>query len=246
MSSSSDTRLRILVLTRYSRGEPRCARCGSTANLGIDHIRSRAERKEAGRKPDVGPRLWRRLRNEAFPDGYQVLCRPCNSSKGGYGLGRRPAVIYLRAEREGSRTTYRSKWGFTGTPEWEASERLVASDPHLRQMHAVREWQRTYEQLRREVLHRYQAGKPVATTIKSWENATKRAAEDLALRLAEERKNRAKGLEMKVYFSDRALLLRLALDHDEWLGEISARLAPVTDSVRHGKSVGRASQAASD
>ena len=184
MTSNSVARLRTLVLTHYSGGTPRCARCGVSADLGIDHIRSRVQgnRPRSGR--DVGARLWRRLRDEGFPTGYQVLCRSCNSSKGGYGIGHRPTLIHTGTKRKGNQTIHLTKFGFTGTPEWVSSERQVETDPHLRRWREVRLWQRGYEQLRREVLHRYRAGNGSSVTLKTWEQATKRAAESLVVQLS--------------------------------------------------------------
>ena len=58
------------VLDHYGRT---CACCGATERLSIDH---------------VVPVRWNRPRNiylylvrRHFPEGFQVLCRPCNSSK---------------------------------------------------------------------------------------------------------------------------------------------------------------------
>jgi len=63
-----------------------CACCGTTENLSIDHAgsdgRSHREQlfgKSQGRASS-GFYFW--LVKQGFPPGYQVLCRPCNSSKG--------------------------------------------------------------------------------------------------------------------------------------------------------------------
>jgi hypothetical protein len=74
------------VLVHYSPfTPPRCACCGTTQRLTIDHISrgGRAHRQEIFGKPDTGGHhfyLW--LVSHNFPPGYQVLCMSCNSSKG--------------------------------------------------------------------------------------------------------------------------------------------------------------------
>ncbi len=73
------------VVRHYSKGSMRCAHCGTTTRLGIDHIRPVPRphhRRRRGTRRDVGPNLWRRLKREGFPRDYQVLCKACNSSKG--------------------------------------------------------------------------------------------------------------------------------------------------------------------
>ena len=54
-------RARDQVLDHYGRA---CACCGTTESLGIDR------------------RMYRWLIKQGFPDGFQVLCNRCNSSKG--------------------------------------------------------------------------------------------------------------------------------------------------------------------
>lgn len=59
-----------------------CACCGSTDDLTIDHTVTdgAAHRaKRFGHRGGLNFYLW--LIREGFPDGYQTLCRPCNSSK---------------------------------------------------------------------------------------------------------------------------------------------------------------------
>jgi hypothetical protein len=75
-------RLRQEVLKKY--GE-KCACCGEYRNefLAIDHINgcSRELRKEQG----GGSALYRWLKRNNFPPGYQVLCHNCNMAKGCHG-----------------------------------------------------------------------------------------------------------------------------------------------------------------
>jgi hypothetical protein len=78
------------ALAHYSGSPPSCVRCGRPDGLSIDHIIPRSA--TAGYEPtaDIGLDLWARLKKEGYPPGYQVLCRVCNSSKGGY----RPSEVY--------------------------------------------------------------------------------------------------------------------------------------------------------
>lgn len=61
-----------------------CACCGTTEDLTIDHIdgdghRHRSEFSANGDRGSQQMYLW--LIRNGFPVGFQVLCRPCNSSK---------------------------------------------------------------------------------------------------------------------------------------------------------------------
>jgi hypothetical protein len=73
--------LRDEVFSHYSNGQIKCACCGESerAFLTIDHIRP------TNNKHDHGTNLYRRLKKENFPLGYQVLCYNCNIAKGQYG-----------------------------------------------------------------------------------------------------------------------------------------------------------------
>ena len=59
-----------------------CACCGSAENLSVDHIAGDGtqHREEIGEGSHV---LHRWLVKNDFPDGFQTLCVPCNSSKHG-------------------------------------------------------------------------------------------------------------------------------------------------------------------
>jgi hypothetical protein len=74
--------LRDAVLDHYGRA---CACCGTTENLSIDHpdgdgAEHRAELFGSPRAGG-GTRMYAWLAARGFPEGYQVLCRPCNLSK---------------------------------------------------------------------------------------------------------------------------------------------------------------------
>lgn len=70
-------RMRATVLDHYGRS---CACCGETENLAVDHVKGDggAHRAEIGGGADT---LDRWLIANVFPEGFQVLCRRCNSSK---------------------------------------------------------------------------------------------------------------------------------------------------------------------
>lgn len=86
VSARKRLKLRLEVLTHYSSGTPACACCGETEIkfLAIDHINGggNAHRKSIPR----GHYIYQWLRNEKYPDGFQVLCHNCNMAKGFYGI----------------------------------------------------------------------------------------------------------------------------------------------------------------
>lgn len=71
--------IREAVLDHYGR---RCACCGSTEELQIDHVNGggTAHRESLGLK-GAGSNFHRWLVKQGFPGGFQTLCRPCNRSK---------------------------------------------------------------------------------------------------------------------------------------------------------------------
>jgi hypothetical protein len=74
------------VFTHYSgTGPPSCACCGATKRLSIDHVHGGGKEHRIalfGKEDAGGPRFYYWLIKNGFPDGYQVLCMPCNASKG--------------------------------------------------------------------------------------------------------------------------------------------------------------------
>jgi hypothetical protein len=74
------------VLTYYSLSSaPCCACCITSRDLSIDHVNGggKEHRKQlfgTGRGNNYRFYVW--LIEQGYPDGFQVLCRPCNSSKG--------------------------------------------------------------------------------------------------------------------------------------------------------------------
>jgi len=77
--------LKFEVMSHYTGSIPRCQCCGETVHefLSIDHIDGRSEEHHRG---IVGAILYRWLKKNGYPDGYQVLCHNCNQAKGLYGV----------------------------------------------------------------------------------------------------------------------------------------------------------------
>lgn len=74
-------RLRLQVIQHYD-GE--CACCGENTLefLGIDHANGGGREHK---KSIPGGLIYRWLKRNGFPDGFQVLCHNCNLAKGFYG-----------------------------------------------------------------------------------------------------------------------------------------------------------------
>jgi len=75
-------RIRIIVMTHYSKDTPVCTHCGITDVdvLTIDHILgggSQHRRLGGGNKHNICSWLY----SQGLPSGYQVLCRNCNYKK---------------------------------------------------------------------------------------------------------------------------------------------------------------------
>jgi len=70
------------VLSYYSSGTPKCARCGEAdlIVLCIDHINADGA-KQRKQNRATGIHLYYRLRRDGYPEGYQVLCANCNIRK---------------------------------------------------------------------------------------------------------------------------------------------------------------------
>ena len=66
---------KIEVLSHYSNGSPRCAKCGEArlAALSIDHIND--DGAEHRRQIKSFSYWW--LKREGYPEGFQVLCMNC-------------------------------------------------------------------------------------------------------------------------------------------------------------------------
>lgn len=75
-------KLRLEVLTYYSNSLLCCAHCGldDLDVLCIDHIDGGGNQHTQKLRKE-GKLFYRWLKNEGFPDGYQVLCANCNMKK---------------------------------------------------------------------------------------------------------------------------------------------------------------------
>ena len=85
-------RITIDVLSHYSEGQPKCACCGESQIefLTIDHINGHTEndvrtkfisKSQPYYRFIAGYKLYRWLRQNNYPKGYQVLCYNCNCGK---------------------------------------------------------------------------------------------------------------------------------------------------------------------
>ena len=71
-------RHKALVFAHYGS---RCACCGATERLTVDHVNGDgAEHRRA--LGSGGTKLYTWLVVHGFPPGFQILCEPCNQSKG--------------------------------------------------------------------------------------------------------------------------------------------------------------------
>lgn len=75
-------RLRMLVLEKYG-GHCQCCHEKRNEFLAIDHINGCSKELRAIQRG--GTQLYRWLKNNNFPSGYQVLCHNCNMAKSLYG-----------------------------------------------------------------------------------------------------------------------------------------------------------------
>lgn len=66
---------RSAVLDHYGR---ECACCSTAKRLTVDHLNGNG----AAHRAEIGTSLYRWLIANGFPEGFQVLCQPCNASKG--------------------------------------------------------------------------------------------------------------------------------------------------------------------
>jgi hypothetical protein len=77
------SRVRAQVFAHYGQA---CACCGRSDQLTIDHVNGDGDthrRELFGKSRAGGVRFYAWLVRQGFPPGYQTLCHPCNTSKGG-------------------------------------------------------------------------------------------------------------------------------------------------------------------
>lgn len=75
--------LKLEVLSYYSGGVPRCAKCGieDPDVLSIDHIAGGGTRHKKELKEIGHPALYSYLKRNNYPKGYQILCMNCQFKK---------------------------------------------------------------------------------------------------------------------------------------------------------------------
>ena len=76
--------IRLDVLKHYGGNPPKCECCNENTPqfLGIDHIDGGGGKH---RKVNKISSIYRWLRKNNYPEGFQVLCHNCNLAKGFYG-----------------------------------------------------------------------------------------------------------------------------------------------------------------
>jgi hypothetical protein len=78
-------RLKIEVLTHYGNGKFACVQCGENRFpcLSIDHMNGKGfeHRQQLGHNRAGGAKIYRWLKEQAYPGGYQTLCMNCQWSK---------------------------------------------------------------------------------------------------------------------------------------------------------------------
>ena len=76
-------KLKIKVFSHYSNGKPQCHNCniGDLDVLCIDHIDGGGGEHRRKIKKKGGGKFYRWLKNNNYPNGYQVLCANCNLKK---------------------------------------------------------------------------------------------------------------------------------------------------------------------
>jgi hypothetical protein len=73
--------MRAAVFAHYGES---CTCCGTTDDLAIDHVNGDGKEQRIalfGLNP-VSGRMYRWIIEQGFPEGFQTMCRPCNTSKG--------------------------------------------------------------------------------------------------------------------------------------------------------------------
>jgi len=75
-------RIKLEVLSYYSNGAPKCARCGinDVDVLCIDHIEGGGTQLRIDTR-HWGTKLHHFLKRNNYPKGYQILCANCNLKK---------------------------------------------------------------------------------------------------------------------------------------------------------------------
>ena len=80
-------KLRLEVLSHYSKGTPTCDCCGDTNYefLALDHIKGGGNKHRKSLGGSSAYKVYRFARQNNYPDMFRVLCHNCNFSYGHYG-----------------------------------------------------------------------------------------------------------------------------------------------------------------
>ena len=75
--------IRVELLTYYGGGKLACVKCGflDIRALCLDHIDGGGNQERKEKDNNSSLTLYRRLKREGYPDGYQTLCYNCNIVK---------------------------------------------------------------------------------------------------------------------------------------------------------------------
>ncbi len=79
--------LRVNAISYYSNGTMSCVCCGEKhiEFLTLDHINNDGAKHRRENKKISGSNLYRWLKDNNYPEGFQVLCWNCNACKGYFG-----------------------------------------------------------------------------------------------------------------------------------------------------------------
>lgn len=117
------------VLSHYSKGEPVCAKCGigDIDVLCLDHINGGGT-EHRHREGLIGQKLYRWIRKNNYPEGFQVLCFNCNMKKSFKGDFDK-VTMWVRLADDQSMPEY----NFTNTPTYFESGYNIAQQDMLEQ-----------------------------------------------------------------------------------------------------------------
>lgn len=87
IANSYNANLKLVVLSHYSAGTPTCKCCNEREIkfLAIDHINGGGFEHRKTINVRGGSQFYQWLKNNNYPQGFQVLCHNCNMAKGLYG-----------------------------------------------------------------------------------------------------------------------------------------------------------------
>lgn len=79
LKKKSERKLKLEVFIHYGGSPPKCACCSETefVFLSIDHINGGGSKH----RREIRKSIYRWLKHNNFPEGYQVLCFNCNEGK---------------------------------------------------------------------------------------------------------------------------------------------------------------------